>query len=217
MELRLLGTKIKQGDAAITVGGIRSWTHQCSEYVCVNFFITGRLNGKKTIASITHQLHIMDELKAKVLVGIDILGPEQAIIDISRQRLTLPMCENFTTNIKVTPKRRQTNKVVLASKMTTIPANSVTAVPICLRGTSSLPADQDFVFQPISQGLNLGLQGSPRGHIIDTGFAFIEVQNATDRLVVIPRKTRLGNVLDYEEERCYVIDAKEAHLAAKAK
>lgn len=217
LQLRLPDTKIQQGDAAITVRGIGSWTHQCSEYVCVNFFITGRLNGKKAIVSITHQLHIVDELKAKVLVGMDILGLEQAIIDINRQRLTLPMCENFTTDIKVTPKRRQTNKVVLASKLTTIPTNSVTAVPIHLRGTVSLLADQDFVFQPVSRGLNLGLQGGPRGHIVDTGFVFVEVQNRTNRPVVIPRKARLGNVLDYKEEGCYAIDAKEAHLAAGAK
>ena len=54
-------------------------------------------------------------------------------------------------------------------------------------------------------------------HIVDTNFAVIEVQNTTDKPIVIPQKARLGKLRDYEEEGCYAIDVKKAHLAARNK
>ena len=98
-----------------------------------------------------------------------------------------------------------------------MPANSITAVPIQLKGLSQLPRERDFIFQLVRQGLNLGTQGGPRAHIVDSNFAFVEVQNATNHPVIIPRKARLGCVLDYKEEGCYAINAKETHLAAGVK
>ena len=39
-------------------------------------FIPGIARGKYALGSTTHQIHIVDNLQAKILVGIDILGPE---------------------------------------------------------------------------------------------------------------------------------------------
>ena len=214
---RTPGVQIKKCDINITVCGIGKRTHQCNKYATVNLLIPGLVNGKPAIASITHQLHLVDDLKARILVGMDVLGPEQAVIDIGRQRLTLPACKQFSTELTIVPKRRQTNRTVLANKLVAVPAHSVAAVPIRLKGVSQLASDQDFLFQPVLQGLNLGPQRGPRAHIIDTNFTFVEVQNATNRTVVIPRKARLGKVLDYKEEGCYAVDASETHLAAGAK
>ena len=66
------------------VRGIRSRTHQYNKYAIVTIFIPGQTDGRPAVASLTHQLHIMDKLKAKVLIGMDILGPEQAVIDIGQ-------------------------------------------------------------------------------------------------------------------------------------
>ena len=66
------------------------------------------------------------------------------------------------------------------------------------------------------RGLNLGTQSGPKTRIIDTNFTFVEVQNATNWPVVIPRKAQLGKALDYEKKSCYAIDAEEAYLAARA-
>ena len=217
LQLRLPDMRIEQSDAELSVCGIGSRTHRCSEYVVITLFIPGIVNGKPALASITHQLHIVKDLQAKILIRIDILGPEQAIINVGQSRLTLPLCNNLQANLTITPKQRQTRRVVLADKLITVSANSVASVPIRLRTLTHLPPEQDFLFQPVLQGLNLGQQRGPRAHIIDSNFKFVEVQNATDRPVVIPRKIRLGKVIDYKEEGCYAISSEEAHLAAGAK
>lgn len=209
--------QICRSNAEITVRGIGAHTHQCSKYATVTIYIPGTIDGKQALASITHQLHIVKNFQAKMLVGMDILGPEQAIINVGRRRLTLPLCENLHAELTVTPKLARTSgRVVLAKEMVTVPANSVMAVPIRMKNAAQLPPNQDFLFQPVQRGLNLGTQGGPRAHIVDMDFTFVEVQNATSRPVVIPRKRRLGKITDYEEEGCYAINAEEAHLAAGA-
>ena len=105
---------------------------------------------------------------------------------------------------------------MLANKQTVIPARSVASVPICFRKATKLPPDQDFLFQPVPRGLNLRQQEGPRAHIVDTNFTFVEVQNATDRPVIVLRKARLGSIQEYEEEGCYAVDPKETYLAAGA-
>lgn len=150
-----------------------------------------------------------------MLVGINILSSKQAIVNIGRERLTLPLCRDLQAKLSVTSKQARTiGKVVLASKKVTVPANLIMPMPVRLRKATQLPPNQDFMFQPAAQGLNLGLQDGSRAYIVNTNFSFIEVQNATDQPVVISRKVRLGKVLDYKAERCYAVNANKTYLSA---
>lgn len=218
LQKNLPGLQILQSNAEITVRGIGAYTHLCSEYTIVTIYVPGNIDGRRVLASITHQLHIVKNLQAEILVGMDILSPENAVIDIGRQKLTLPLCRNLQTDLTITLKlTRTTGRIVLANKLVTVLANSVMAVPIRLKkANTQLPPNQDFFFQPIPRGLHLGPQGRPRTHIVDINFTFVKVQNATNRPVIIPRKARLDKINDYKEENCHAINAEEAHLAAGA-
>ena len=142
----------------------------------MTLYIPGIINGQQAMASITHQLHVVDNLQAKLLIRMDILGPEQAIVNIGRRRLILPMCENLQAELAVSPRAaRTTGRIVLAQSLTTIPPKLVMSVPVRLRKTVPLPPQQDFLFQLVSRGLNLGAQGGPRAHIVDSNFTFVEV------------------------------------------
>ena len=88
------------------VYGIGPRSHKCNKYTTITLYIPGTVGNKPAIASITHQLHIVDDLQAKVLVGIDILGPEQAIINIDRQKLTLPLYNDIQADLTITPKQQ---------------------------------------------------------------------------------------------------------------
>lgn len=76
------GVQIKKCDVNITVCRIGTPTHQCNKYATLNLLIPRMVNGKPVLANITHQLHFVNDLKARILVGMDILGSEQAAIDI---------------------------------------------------------------------------------------------------------------------------------------
>ena len=149
--------KIRHSNIKITVRGIGAQTHDCSKYTIITILILGMVDQKPAFASITHQLHIVDQLQAKVLIGLDILGPEQAIFNIDRQVLIWSRCKNLEARLTVTPKAtRTTGQIVLANKLTTVPLNSVMPVPIRIKSAQQLPLNQNFLFQSIARRLNLG-------------------------------------------------------------
>jgi len=71
----------------LMVKGIGNKKYATEEYAIIDLYIPGNLNGKTVIAYIKREVHIVLELKAKLLIRIDILRPKQ--IDLSFQNKVL--------------------------------------------------------------------------------------------------------------------------------
>lgn len=71
----------------LPVRGIGISKHETSEYITVPIYLlgvqdTGSKSESKALACIRRELHLVDNLRANILVGNDILGPEEIIINI---------------------------------------------------------------------------------------------------------------------------------------
>ena len=60
----------------LIVKGIGNRKHTAEEYTIINLYIPGNLNRKTVVVHIKREVYIVLELKAKLFIGIDILGPE---------------------------------------------------------------------------------------------------------------------------------------------
>ena len=60
----------------LIVKGIGNRKHAVEEYIVIDLYIPGNLNGKTTVAYIKREVHIVPKLKAKLFIGMDILGPK---------------------------------------------------------------------------------------------------------------------------------------------
>ena len=78
----LPSAKIHQMASAITIRGLKSNKHPTSEYTIFPLLFPGkRKDGKQVTAkTASREVHIIDNLKAKMLVGMDVMVPEK--IDI---------------------------------------------------------------------------------------------------------------------------------------
>ena len=47
---------------------------------------------------------MIDNLKAKILIRVDILGPERISINIDKEKLLIRSCNNLTIDIKIKAK-----------------------------------------------------------------------------------------------------------------
>jgi hypothetical protein len=75
--------KIKQLDIPIMVKGIGGKSHSSVDYTVLNFYIKGSTNKtKNAVAHIRWEIHVVDNLGPKLLIGMDIIGPEQIGMDI---------------------------------------------------------------------------------------------------------------------------------------
>ena len=60
----------------ITVRGIGTAKYPTDEYVILNIYIPGLVNGKIEVVQITAEVHLVRSLKARLLIGVDVLDLE---------------------------------------------------------------------------------------------------------------------------------------------
>ena len=73
----------------ITVRDIESIKYSTDEYVILNFYISDLINSQIEIIKITAEVHLVCNLKAKLLIEIDILESEKMNISFFKQLLTV--------------------------------------------------------------------------------------------------------------------------------
>lgn len=61
----------------IIVGGVAQGTHHCNKYARLDICLQRPL-----IASIHRDEHIVDGMKVKLLIGIDVIGPKRIVLDM---------------------------------------------------------------------------------------------------------------------------------------
>ena len=196
------GISIKKMASPMTVRGFGTNTHDASEFVCLKSYLPSE--DGQGVALIETEFHIVDNLTAKVLIGIDIIKPQGGILDVARSLMTISSCNDIKLPITSASHRPQTNATVLSNKRMTIPAHSNVGVPISgpKHRRLGLPADRDFIFEP--QKLDLP---SVYAYVIDHKASEIFVRNDTDRAIQLPRRVKLGMISDYEAARCFQIDS----------
>ena len=204
----LPGLEIKKTKMPINVRGIGSARHTTEEYALIDMWVPGHQNGKKCIAHIRREVHFVDNLRAKMLMGMDILGPERMIVDIGSETLTIRSCENLTAPIQVTAKDNvNVRRAVRVEKKVTIPPQSTSRVPVRLRTATPLP-DRDYLFEPTFPGAY--------AHVIDASLPFVCVKNDTKKEIVIPSRSHMGTLIEYDAEFCYLASP-EDHVYAATK
>ena len=77
-------TKIKKITIKILIRGLESKIYYFDEYIVLIFYIKGVLsNNIRAFIEITREIYIVDNLKANILIELDILILERIIIDFT--------------------------------------------------------------------------------------------------------------------------------------
>ena len=199
---------VKKMPTVMNVKGIGDRKHDASEYVRIklHFF------GSDGIALIEREFHVVDDLTAIALIGIDIIKPEKICLDFGRDVAKFGCCDNLAVPIEVHSHGKQINRTVFSKKEVSIPPRSNVAVAVegpCHKNLD-LPAGRDFLFEPQSHTTL-----SVYTHIVDEKMSSVFVQNDTDRPITLPKHVKLGHVMEYEENGCYAIDSDHQELAVK--
>jgi len=96
--------------------------YKTSEYVILNLFIRGSLNGKPVVASIKGEAHVVYDLHCRLRVGIDILAPEQIVIDFIKREMVIGSCGGVIVPLTITPKpNHKTSRPIHANRRPALP------------------------------------------------------------------------------------------------
>lgn len=139
--------EIKKISTPMTVKGIGSKRHEASEYVRIKMYLPGN---KGAVALIERELHVVDNLTAKALIGIDIMKPEGIVLDLQNDVMRVGACQDLEIPIFVTARGYCINVTIYSSKRIRIPPHSNVAVPVTGPRIKQLDLsqDRDFIFEP---------------------------------------------------------------------
>ena len=205
--------EVKKMAAKIPIRGLESKIHHSDEYAVHTFYMKGVLpDNTRAFAQITREIHIVDDLKAGMLIGADILTPERMTIDFATQSIKIGSCRDIVVPMDSRARSEPVKRTVKSLSKTILPPRTTMPISVTYAG-GKLPDDRDLLFEP-QCALPLGLAGGVYAHMVDASFHAVQVRNDTDQAIVIPRKARLGMLGEYEQDGCFPVGAHHANLAA---
>ena len=179
----------------LKVRGIRFSKHELDEFVSMSLYFLGiDSTNCPAYAHIHRKLHIVEELKANLLVGNDILAIKRVIIDLGNKSAMISSCQ-VTISISARPRDHLVRRKVLVDRSLTIPPESEALVQFVY---SNLPDDRDFFFNPI-----------PHSHLILFSYILndstcrVLVRNVSHQPILLPRHQQLGTLTEVLYYNCF--------------
>ena len=179
----------------LKVRGVGSSSHETLEYITHNICIPARdKNGKPVITCIRRELHIVDDLRAKMLIGNDILGPEAITIDVAKKSASIGSCGDCTVEVSCRPRGEYLRKKVFLKESVTVPPHSQIMLATA---QIKLPEDRDFLFEPGPARLSM------YAHLVDHTMSGVIARNDSNVPVQVPKRMRLGHVCEVDFDNCF--------------
>lgn len=192
----------------ITVRGLGANRHSTDKYAITPLYFLGEnADGASSRALITREIHLVDNLKANMLIGNDILGPEAIDILISSNTAHIGSC-GITIPITIRTRSALQTRPINSIRAMTLPPHSDVIIPV--HSIKSMP-DRDYLFEPISNATF-----SLFAHTVSVDTKGILARNNSDKVVEIPRNFRLGHVTEIYYSEAFHADPDIADLAIRA-
>ena len=199
--------EIRKMATLVEVSGIGIDKHRTDEYIIAPILIPGKIaNGSSAIAKLApREIHIVDNLRANILIGMDIMTPEGIDILASKRVVHITSC-GLEAPIEVLSTGPPVRRVVSAKKAMIIPPQSVGTVAI---HHLALP-ERDFLFEPCDTNLSI------YAGLVDNHISSVLVKNESEKPIKVPRNMRLGEVIEAEFDGCYHISSGQEEVAELA-
>ena len=198
--------KIKTMSTPLKVRRIGAFKHKSREFAALSLYFPGKNNiGQLVYAFLTCEIHLVKDLKANLLIDNDIMSPEGFVIDVKGRSVLIGSCE-VTVPIDGRQRGQFLTRKLLTSQETVLPPQSeamVLLVPL------PLPDDRDIMFHPATKA-NLTLFT----HIVDHQTSKVLVRNTSSKTLCIPRRHKLGYLIDIAYDNCFLTNIQSALYAA---
>lgn len=104
LKSQLPEAKILKMATPLKVRGMGTSKHKTDEYVLETLYFPAISNeGQQVVACIRRELHLVDNLRANILIGNDIIDAEGITIDIAKEKAYIPGCK---ATVPITAKQR---------------------------------------------------------------------------------------------------------------
>jgi hypothetical protein len=174
--------------------------YRINEYVIIFFYVYRKTREFSYLIEIIAEIHVVNILKLKILIAIDIVNIKKIFIDFRIRTLAINIIPEFNMNIRTIRKNIKIIKIIVNSrKKEIIPPNTIKEIPIRIK--KNLDNNRDFLF----------LSEYPNAiyYIINSNFSFIQIRNdGEDSICVL--KERLKFIKKFIKIEYHHVDS-ESH------
>ena len=195
--------------SSLQVRGLGTNRHESWEYVICDIHMPGTKDDQKITSLFRREIHLVDNLKANMLLNNDIIGFENFAIDMTKRHAMIDSI-GIIISLKVRFFKLTIQRSIHFKKITIISSHAEMIVAV---HHAELPATRDFLFEP-DDSLNFILYA----HLIDASTKSIVVRNDREFPVMISRNFRLSKVSEIDFLSGFHIDIDDddvRYLAAK--
>ena len=172
-------------------------------------FLTETIKSETVVAKIFREIHIVKDLKANILLGMNILILKEVIIDLLSQTLKLTKVKEIEIPIQIETKNNvNVNHIIRVEKQTVVSLKSVGQVLIQLAEKHQVLSNHDFLFK--SQ------KDSVYTHFVNSDFHTVQVQMDSSESLRFSRNEQIEKIVKYKDKECYHIDTENHELITKS-
>jgi hypothetical protein len=151
LEITVFSTKIIKMKVVINVCDIDNALHECKSYVILDFYFDDVIENNKVREHMRREFHIMNDLKCKLLMSLNIMISEETIINFADKTLIISICENMIVSIRINFKSNsQIRRVMHSKEFVVILFNFVMNISIYMR-EKTLFFDRNFLFEHLER------------------------------------------------------------------
>ena len=192
----LFDVSIKRMQIALKVKDIESTTHESIEFIHISIYFPDIAKNESAVfACITKEIHLINDLKAKMLVDNDFLGLEGFIIDIEDKSATIESCE-INIALKIQLKGLYIRQTMHAQQALVLQSEKEQFISI----NDDIFEKKDFLFEPDSN-VNFIMCS----HILDISIKRILVKNEIEHAIKVFRRYRLDQISEIDCDNCFQI------------
>ncbi len=139
-------TKIRKLTSLILIRDIENKIHNSNEYILMNNFIKETLlNDTSAITFFQREFHLMNDLKMKMLIDIDILSSKRIQINLNDRILQINSCQDIIIKINiVTWKKANLKRIVRSQEKIIISSHVFLKILVKIKDLSK---NWDFIFE----------------------------------------------------------------------
>ena len=190
---------------SIRIKNIDFRQHDSSKYVELNFYIRDKtIIDKSIIAHFRREIHVIDDLKVKILIDMNIIESETIDMMISNSTLHVESCDviSFIT-IKFKNNDERVNRIIRFTFLIIISPHTTVIVAIKFRDKSS-SIDKNYFFHSISD-VRLKSDDKFFVHIIDVNIKAVQIRNFTNQLCIISRNAKIDKLKNFEKKTAILL------------
>ena len=180
------------------------------DYINLNFYLKNKFKKNFSIIYIKKNVHVINNLKIKILINIDIICSKKMTTNLQTRKLIIDNYDISTSIICIFVDFK-INRIARSHYVVIVFAYSILIVSFKTQNFA-LSNEKNYFFQSHVISFDFEVENDIIIYIINVKTFVIHVRNAIDKSIVVFKHIKLDKIFDFEKENCYHVDSTNVHL-----